>query len=183
MKATQNDLPALDVPLERDVFMRTLVRGLANVLSDVVGAEEASGFLSVVGQVMGRQIDRDYREALKTARLSREQVSAVLVDFKRRIEGDFYVIEADREKIVLGNRVCPFAEKVVGQKVLCMMTSNVFGSITAANLGYAKVVLKETIAEGRPECRVVVYLNAEGEGSEAEGREYYQSAADGHEGD
>ena len=31
-----------------------------------------------------------------------------------------------------------------------MMTSNVFGSIAAANLGYAKVELQETIAEGSP---------------------------------
>ncbi|MEH2159969.1 MAG: hypothetical protein V7K38_02740 [Nostoc sp.] len=36
-----------------------------------------------------------------------------MIDFKRRIQGDFYVIEQDDEKIVFGNRVCPFAEKVL----------------------------------------------------------------------
>lgn len=173
-----NKVVDLDVALDRDVFMRTLARELTNVLSDVVGTEEAAGFLSVVGQVMGRQVNAQYRKALQLSELSAEQVSAVLVDFKRRIKGDFYVIEQDGEKIVLGNRACPFGEKVKGQKALCMMTSNMFGSITAENLGYAKVQLSETIAEGRPECRVVVYLASEGEAERVEGREYFKSAMD-----
>lgn len=36
------------------------------------------------------------------------------MDLKRRIQGDFCVIEESDEKIVLGNRACPFAEKVIG---------------------------------------------------------------------
>jgi hypothetical protein len=39
-----------------------------------------------------------------------------------------------------------------------MMTSNVFGSIAAENLGYAGVELERTIAEGHAGCRVVVHL-------------------------
>ncbi len=31
---------------------------------------------------------------------------------------------------------------------MCMMTSNVFGSIAAENLGYAKIELQETVATG-----------------------------------
>ena len=77
-----------------------------------------------------------------------EQVAAVLVDLKRRIHGDFFIIEEDDEKIVLGNRACPFAEMVAGRPSLCMMTSNVFGFIAADNLGYSKVELQETIARG-----------------------------------
>ena len=50
-------LKELSIPLERDVFLRTLIRELAGTLQDVVGLEEASGFISVVGQNMGRQID------------------------------------------------------------------------------------------------------------------------------
>jgi hypothetical protein len=56
-----------------------------------------------------------------------------------------------------------------------MMTSNVFGYITAENLGYAKVELQQTIAQGGKECRVVVYLKATEESEKAEGREYFQS--------
>jgi predicted ArsR family transcriptional regulator len=160
------------VELERDVFLRTLIRELSGTLQDVVGLEEAAGFVSVVGQAMGRQIDGMYREALGVERLDAEQVGAVLVDLKRRIRGEFYIIEQDGDRIVLGNRACPFAEKVIGRPAMCMMTSNVFGSIAADNLGYARVVLEETIAEGAPGCRVVVQLKPDaGDGSR--GREYF----------
>jgi predicted ArsR family transcriptional regulator len=165
------DLP---IPLERDVFLRSLLRELAGALQDVVGLEEADGFISVVGQRIGEQINDSYRAALRVERLSREQVAEVLVDLKRRIQGDFYVISADDDRIVLGNRACPFAEKVAGRPALCMMTSNVFGGIAADNLGYAKVVLEQTIAEGSPGCRVVVYLRPTAEADAARGREYFK---------
>jgi predicted ArsR family transcriptional regulator len=164
----------LSLPLERDIFLRTLLRELAGTLQEVVGLEEAAGFISVVGQNVGDQINASYKAALGVSQLSREQVAAVLVDLKRRIQGDFYVIEEDDEKIVFGNRACPFAEKVLGRPALCMMTSNVFGSIAAENLGYAKVVLEETIAQGRAGCRVVVHLKPTPEAEAADGREYFQ---------
>lgn len=164
-----------EVPLDRDVFLRTLIRELSGTLQDVVGLQEASGFISVVGQRIGDQMDRDYKTALQVDRLDREQVGEVLVDLKRRIEGDFYIIEESDDKIVLGNRKCPFAEKVIGRPSMCMMTSNVFGAIAAENLGYSKVVLERTIAEGDPECRVVVHLKPTEESGAAEGREYFQT--------
>jgi predicted ArsR family transcriptional regulator len=166
-----SDLP---VPLERDVFLRTLLRHLAGTLQNVVGLEEASGFISVVGQEMGEEINRGYRDALGVPRLTREQVADVLVDLKRRIRGDFYVISQDDDKIVLGNRACPFAEKVVGRPALCMMTSNVFGGIAAENLGYAKVVIEEAIANGDLGCRVVVHLKPTPQAEADRGREYFK---------
>lgn len=171
---TSPPLRDLPVPLERDVFLRNLLRHLAGTLQDVVGTEEAAGFISVVGREIGGEIDRDYRRALQLDRLDRRQVSEVLVDLKRRIQGDFYVIEEDDDKIVLGNRACPFGDKVAGRPALCMMTSNVFGSIAARNLDYGKVELQETIAGGAPECRVVVYLRRTPESEAAAGREYFR---------
>ena len=164
----------LPLPLERDLFLRTLLRHLAGTQQKVVGLEEASGFISVVGQEMGEEINQSYRDALGVSQLTREQVADVLVDLKRRIQGDFYVIEQDDEKIVLGNRACPFAEKVIGRPALCMMTSNVFGSIAAENLGYAKVVIEEAIANGDPGCRVVVHLKPTPVAEAAKGREYFK---------
>ncbi len=172
-RADARALPLLDVPLERDVFLRTLLRELAGTLQDVVGLNEASGFVSVVGQTMGRQIDRVYRTALGVPRLSPEEVADVLVDLKARIRGDFFVIEMDADRIVLGNRACPFEGQVVGRPALCMMTSNVFGSIAAENLGYAKVELQETIALGHAGCRVVVHLRPGADADLAPGREYF----------
>jgi len=165
----------LDVTLDRDLFLRTLVRELSGTLEDVVGVEDASGFISVVGREVGDWIDGEYRQALAVSRLSREQVAEVLVDLKARIKGDFYVIEQDDEKIVLGNRACPFAEKVLGRESMCMMTSNVFGVVAAENLGYARVELQETIARGDAGCRVVVHLKPASEARE--GREYYRSGS------
>jgi predicted ArsR family transcriptional regulator len=162
----------LDIGLNRDVFTRTLIRELAGALEDVVGIEEASGYISVVGASIGEQINRSYKSAFQVKSLSRDQVRDVLVDLKRRIEGDFFVIEETDDKIVLGNRQCPFEDKVVGRPSMCMMTSNVFGHIAADNLGYGKVELRETIAGGAPECRVVLYLRPSEEAQAAPGREY-----------
>jgi len=173
-ESVQQRIRDLDVPLDRDVFLRNLIRALAGTLEEVVGITEASGFVTVVGQTIGDEINRDYRLALGTSSLTRQQVAAVLVDLKRRINGDFYVIEEDDTKL-LGNRLCPFEDKVLGRRSMCMMTSNVFGSIAAENLGYAKVELQETIAAGHPECRVVVHLQPTPEAEAAEGREYYKA--------
>lgn len=163
----------LNIPLERDVFLRTLVRTLAGTLEEVVGVDEASGYISVVGQSIGDWINAEYRSALNSETLDAEQVAAVLVDLKKRIQGDFFVIEQDREKIVLGNRACPFAEKVLGRPSMCMMTSNVFGVIAAENLGYGRVELQETIALGHSGCRVVVHL-APDKDAPASQREYFK---------
>ncbi|MBD2412519.1 transcriptional regulator [Nostoc calcicola FACHB-389] len=169
-----HSVSSLNLPFERDIFLRTLIRELSGTLQDVVGLEEASGFISVVGERMGRQINQDYKSALEVSNLSRKQVADVLVDLKKRIQGDFYMIEEDDEKIVFGNRICPFAEKVLNRPAMCMMTSNVFGTIAANNLGYAKVELQDTIAQGASECRVIVYLKLTQEAEDAEGREYFK---------
>ncbi len=164
----------LNIPLERDTFVRTLIRELAGTLQDIVGLEEASGFISVVGENMGRQLNDTYKSALLTSELSREQVADVLIDLKKRINGDFYIIEQNYEKIVFGNRACPFGELVLGRPSMCMMTSNVFGTIAADNLGYAKVELQKTIASGDSSCRVVVYLKSTEESEDISGREYFR---------
>lgn len=166
-------IESIDIPLERDVFLRTLIRELSGTLQDIVGLDDAAGFISVVGQRMGEQINDSYKGALEVDSLNREQVRDVLVDLKKRIKGDFFIIEEDEEKIVLGNRQCPFADKVLGRPAMCMMTSNVFGVIAAENLGYSKVVLEETIAQGAQGCRVVVYLKPTEEAVAEQGREYF----------
>lgn len=162
-----------DVPLERDVFLRSLLRELAGTLENVVGIEEAAGYISVVGGTIGEKIDKAYRNAINVDRLSRDQVSQVLLDLKRRIQGDFYIIEEREDRIVFGNRACPFGEFVKGRPSLCMMTSNVFGAIAAENLGYARVDIGESIASGHAGCRVVVHLRPQ-EDMEPNAREYFR---------
>lgn len=168
-------LEALSLTLERDIFLRSLVRHLAGALQDVVGVEEAAGFVSLVGQRMGDEIGESYRAALDVSRLDREGVRDVCLDLKRRIRGDFFVIEEDEDKIVFGNRACPFGELVHERPALCMMTSNVFGTIAAQNLDYGKVVLDQTIAQGHGACRVTLYLRRSPVADRADGREYLRT--------
>jgi predicted ArsR family transcriptional regulator len=163
----------LDLPLERDLFLRSLLRELAGTLEEVVGLDDAAGFISVVGARIGTWMDEQYRTALGLDTLDRDQIAAVLVDLKRRIEGGFAIERVDDDAIVLTNTACPFGDKVLDRPSLCMMTSNVFGSITADNLGYAKVEIQEAIARGDAGCRVVVHLRPTAHALDAEGREYF----------
>ena len=168
------EIEKLEVELERDSFMRDMLRHLTGTLEDVVGLDEASGFISVVGQRMGDDIGRKYRAALNMEKLDRSQVARVLVDLKQRIKGNFSIVSEDDEKIVLQTTSCPYGKKVIGRPSLCMTTSTVFGTITADNLGYAKVSLDETIAGGAPGCRITIYLKESDESENSSGKEYFR---------
>lgn len=151
---------------DRDKFLREMMRDLAGILEDSVGAEEAESFVAMVGSRMGEAMNADYRKAANTNSLDIDQVAAALVDLKARIEGGFSVESLEKDRIVLVNTACPFGDYVVGRPTLCMMTSNVFGRIAANNLGYAQIDLEETIADGDPGCRVTIYLEPGGQGRE-----------------
>ncbi len=169
-----NPVSGLSVPLERDLFLRSLLRELAGTLETVVGIEESAGFISIVGQRIGDQIGSDYRAALQTDRLTPQQLGEVLVDLKRRIEGTFSIVEHDHRRIVFQNTQCPFADKVLDRPSLCMMTSNVFGTIAAHTAGRARVVLEQTIAQRHGHCRVVLYLG-DASADQSGGREYFNT--------
>ncbi len=168
-------LSQIEILLERDGFLRELLRQLSGTLQDVVGLSEAEGFISVVGQKVGESLNDNYRTALHVKKLNREQVSSVLVDLKQRIQGDFSIFSEDDTKIVIHAGSCPFGDKVIDRPSLCMMTSNVFGTIASDNLGYAKVSLEKTIATGAPSCQIAIYLTESDESVMAEGHEYFLS--------
>lgn len=175
-KTVAETVAAADLPvtLNRDRFLRTLLRHLSGTLEEVAGLDEAQGFVSLVGQQVGDLLNQDYRAALDSPQLDIEQVVQVLLDLKRRINGDFYVESVSEKVIVLRNRRCPFGDQVLNRTSLCMMTSSVFGTITAENLGYAKVHLDETIAQGDEGCRVVIRLTESTDAADAAGIEYFR---------
>lgn len=109
--ALNHSIATLNLSLERDIFLRTLIRELSGTLQDVVGLEEASGFISVVGERMATQLDQDYKSALEVSKLSRKQVADVLIDLKKRIQGDFYVVEQDDEKLSLATASAHLGKK------------------------------------------------------------------------
>lgn len=168
----------LPIPLDRDRFVRELLRDLVAALARSQGEDVAADFVSDIGERTGHQFNVYYKAALKSSQLTREQIAAALVDLKARIEGDFYVIEISEDKIVLGNRACPFGRKVLDRPALCMMTSSVFGAIASENTGYAKVDVQRAIARHDAECRVVVYLKPSPAANEAQGREYTRTIAE-----
>ena len=56
-------LDEMDLALERDVFLRSLIRELSGVLEDAIGSKEGSGFVSVVRRSIGEWVNGEYRKA------------------------------------------------------------------------------------------------------------------------
>lgn len=156
---------APDGTFAREPFLRALVVQLAHAVERQSGPGAAEAAVAQVGADVGGRMEDEYRRARDiVGDLEPAQIADLYVRLKAAIGGDFYVIEADAEKIVLGNRRCPFGDVVTRAPGLCRMTSSVFGGIAARNSGGAAVVLEERIAVGDPECRVVVWLGADKRG-------------------
>lgn len=164
----------------RDPFLRALVVQLAEAVERMQGPGVAETVVATVGTEVGGRMEEEFRRAEQiVGRMSPEQLGACYVRLKAAIDGDFYVIEATPERVVLGNRRCPFGAVVARAPGLCRMTSSVFGGIAAHNAGEATVVLEERIAVGDPECRVVVHLGPPPEELRHAGHRYRASRADG----
>jgi anti-sigma regulatory factor (Ser/Thr protein kinase) len=144
----------------KESFLRALVVQLAQTLELHHGPDAADAAVAQVGTDVGGQMELEFRAAeAVTARMTPEQLARCYVRLKHAIDGGFYVIEVSEERIVLGNRRCPFGDVVRLAPSLCRMTSSVFGGIAARNTDEgAAVLLEERIAIGDPGCRVVVYL-------------------------
>ncbi|HSE70429.1 MAG TPA: ATP-binding protein [Nocardioidaceae bacterium] len=164
-RTTIGSLPALDEArpeggFGKESFLRALVVQLAQTLERQHGPDAAEAAVAQVGADVGGQMEAEYRAAEDiVGRMTPQQMAHCYVRLKHAIDGGFYVIEADEDKVVLGNTRCPFGEAVRRAPSLCRMTSSVFGGIAARNSDEPiAVLLEERIAVGDPGCRVVVYL-------------------------
>lgn len=137
-------------------FLQFVARDVAGTLEEVVGVEEAKGYLSLVGESMASRIDERYRAVHGHQAWSVPVVGEVIVEIQRRIDGGFGIRSSTADEIVFENDRCPFGEGVLGRPSLCMMTSNVFGRMAANHLGHVTVELEETIARGDGRCVVRV---------------------------
>ncbi len=157
----------------KESFLRALVVQLAVAVEANEGPAAAEAAVAQVGTDVGGRMEDEYRRAREiVGALSVEQMADLFVRLKAAIDGDFYVVEATEERIVLGNRACPFGDVVRRAPGLCRMTSSVFGGIASRNTGGASVVLEERIAVGDPECRVVVWLGGERRGEWTSAHDY-----------
>ncbi|TDB75306.1 hypothetical protein E1165_11475 [Micromonospora sp. KC723] len=160
-----NPLPALDEAgprgFGRESFLRALVVELARTAENRQGPSATEEMVAQVGATVGGQMEEEYRRARDVVgQLTPAQVAECYLRLKSAIGGEFYVISIDDDRIVLGNRRCPFGDTVRRAPALCRMTSSVFGGIAARNHGAAVVLLDERIAVGDPECQVTVLLGA-----------------------
>lgn len=143
----------------RDSFLRALVVQLAQSVESLQGPGVAEAVVAQVGTDVGGRIEETFRAARGIdGDLDVDQISSLLVELKAAIGGDFFVIDANDDRIILGNNRCPFGEAVMMAPTLCRMTSSVFGGIARRNRGAAAVDLEERIAVGDRQCRVTVWL-------------------------
>ena len=146
-------------------FLRALVIQLAQELEGEQGPAAAERLIAQVGTDISVRVEEEYRRARKiTERLTPKQMADLFVRLESAISGAFYVVEANDERIVLGNRRCPFGNAVKRAPSLCRVTSSVFGGVAARNSGGSAVELDEQIARGDGECRVIVRLGAQNGG-------------------
>lgn len=163
-----------DVRLQRGRFIKTMFSELSGWLPDALELDNAADFIGVVGQNIGYVINDSYKQALKVTRLNRTQLCQILENIMPRIQRDFYLIQVNSNKMVFGNRIAPFGDNVKDHPSLCMLISNILGTIGAENFGYTKVELLEASTSGDASCRVIVYLGHNDEARVAGGREYYK---------
>ena len=168
-RSTVASLPAdsemqADGTYDRESFLRALVVQLAQTAELLDGPDAAEALIAQVGTDVGGRMESAYRAArdLEEA-LTVEQMSELFVTLKDAIGGDFSVLEANEERIVLVNTCCPFGEAVTRAPALCRMTSSVFGGIARRNIGASAVDLEQRIAVGDNGCRVTVWLKSPGE--------------------
>ena len=174
---------APDGTFGREPFLRALVVQLADAVERQNGPSAAEAAVAAVGASVGGRMEDEYRRARGIVeQLDSEQITDLYSRLKAAIGGDFYLLEADEDKIVLGNRACPFGDAVKRAPGLCRMTSSVFGGIAARNTGGAAVVLEERIAVGDPECRIAVWLGADTTGRWETAHDYDPDPAAGADG-
>lgn len=143
----------------RDAFLRALVVQLAQHVESMQGPALAEAMVAQVGTDVGGRMEEAFRAARDIdGDLDVSQISSLLIDLKAAIGGDFFVIDANDDRIVLGNNICPFGDAVMRAPALCRMTSSVFGGIARRSRGAAAVDLEQRIAVGDQQCRVTVWL-------------------------
>jgi anti-sigma regulatory factor (Ser/Thr protein kinase) len=151
-------------------FLRALVVQLAQTVELLDGPDAAHAIVAQVGTDVGGRMEEAYRTVRDiddAVDLDLAQIGDLFVELKAAIGGDFTIVEADSDRIVLENTTCPFGDAVQRAPALCRMTSSVFGGIARRNRGAAAVDLEQRIAVGDHQCRVTVWLTPPGEERDA----------------
>jgi serine/threonine-protein kinase RsbW len=119
-----------------------------------LGNELASGAdLQLAAAGMGATLAQLHADEL-SERSDAGDVATAFMAVQEELGGDFHLVEVSDRRAVLGNRRCPFGDKVPAG--LCRFTSALAGTLAARCGPGAEVTLDERIALGDPQCRIVV---------------------------
>ena len=102
----------LDATLNQPEFFSTIIGEFSGLLENLIGLPDAEGFISAVGGTLGNRISGLYPVATNSAQPDR--LAQVLVDLKTRINGQFDVVSADADRIVLSAGRSPLATRSWG---------------------------------------------------------------------
>ncbi|MCA8882185.1 MAG: methanogen output domain 1-containing protein [Rhodobacteraceae bacterium] len=143
---------------DRSDFAISLLANLSDmfVAMDSVSATEDA--IAYAGRLFARELTERLMEQNGDEPLDHKDLAEAMVEMKRRIGGEFDIVSADPEKIVLRARVCPFGKRVVGRPQLCTMTKQVFAQMAEDHVGHGQVDIPKSIARGDRACEVVINL-------------------------
>ncbi len=149
------------VNLSKESFMNKLAIQMAVSAGDKKAVKAASSKVA-------DHIADLYIKYYGVDKLNTNQLMEAIEDCYNKIGGKATISEAARNKLAVECERCPFGDNVKLCKDLCYVSSNILGKLVSRNLGYAKVNIKNAIAQGADRCSIEIFLK---EGKE-EGKEY-----------
>ncbi|HLI25307.1 MAG TPA: ATP-binding protein [Acidimicrobiales bacterium] len=153
------EIPAVDTPRPADgrAFVGTVAATLAGRDRTGMTVEQAcaAAGTAAAATAIGRWAETHGGDNPRTP----ADIGDAVTQFLNDAGGDFFAVESGPERVVLGNRRCPFGKAVESLAPICNCTSALAGSLGATAAGRRTfVVLDETIAAGDHRCRAVIDL-------------------------
>ena len=128
----------LDLPLDRDSFLRSVIHALSTAISQTTDRETSTRIVEAAARSLATEVDAEYRRALGVDALDRRQLANVLLDLGHRLEDGVTATDYDEANDRVQLDYLDSAEDGVNAAVSAVKTA-MYGFIAAHNLGYARV--------------------------------------------
>lgn len=151
--------------LDKESFFLFLIVKLAKIVEERFGKQESTDLFSIIGANLAHEINSYYREKFSKDKLSAECIATSLIEFSAKLNEKFYLVSLDQDKLVLGNKNCPYGVELKDREVFCQLDKSMAENMVKENFGYGKAELSQTIAQGDEECLITIYLKPENDPS------------------